>query len=266
MFDFAKLKRRLTEFLCLNQKFLIYNMVARTLKLRYRRSLLGYLWTLLIPLATATIYYFLFKVVMKAAVPDFAAFVCSGIMIWTFFSGTLTEGMESLLGNISLLLQVNVPLNLFPMTTAISNLTTLLFSLPVIVLICLVTGVHISWPALAVFFYIALLFVQAYCFSYFLSIAVIYLRDLRQAMGLFMQIWMYGTPVLYQANALSAKYTWMLYANPVGKLFAGVHNALLRGLWPTFAELMTPVLWTAFIFVITFILHSRVSKKALERI
>jgi ABC-2 type transport system permease protein len=241
-------------------------MVGRTLKLRYRRSVLGYLWTLLVPLSTAAIYYFLFKVIFKVEVPDFAAFVTVGVFLWSFFSGTLSEAMQSLIANFSLLLQVNVPLNVFPFTTALSSLSTLLFSLPAIFGICLVTGVNLGWSALMLFPYLALLFVQAYCFGYMLSIAIIYLRDLQQAMGLILQVWMYATPILYQSNFIPERHFWILYANPVGKIFPGVHNALLRGLWPTAAEMLVPVLWTAVIFGVTLLLHTRVSKYAIERI
>lgn len=241
-------------------------MVTRNLKLRYRRSVLGYLWTLLIPLSTAAIYFFLFKVVFKVQIPEFAAFVVTGILVWTFFSGTLVEGMDSLMANVGLLLQVNVPLNVFPITTAITNLMTLSFSLPVIVATCLINGVALQWTALMFFFYVALLFLQAYCLSYLLSISVIYLRDLRQAIGLVMQVWIYATPILYQTSMLPESYHWILYINPVGKIFTGIHNSVLRGLWPTPAEVLTPVLWTLVILLATCLLHAKASKQALERI
>lgn len=241
-------------------------MVSRSLKLRYRRSVLGYLWTVLIPLLTAAIYYFLFVIVMRVPSPDFAAFVVTSVMIWTFFSGTLSDGMESLMANMPILLQVNVPLNVFPLTTAITNLATLFFSAPVIVVVCWLTGVHIGWSALMLLFYFPLLFVQAYCLSYALSVFVIYLRDLRQAMTFVLQLWMYATPVLYQINQLPPKYQVLLYANPIGKIFAGIHNSLLRNRWPTLAEMGTPLLWTLVILLATLWLHSGVSKKALERI
>ena len=254
------------SFLCLDQKFLIYNMVGRTLKLRYRRSVLGYFWTLLVPLTNAAIYYFLFNVIFKVQIPDFAAFVVTGILVWSFFSGTLGEAMESILGNFSLLLQVNVPMNVFPLTTALSSLTTLMFALPVIFGVCLVTGVNLSWSAFMLLPYLAMLFVQAYCIGYMLSIAVIYVRDLKQAMGLVMQVWMYGTPILYQSNLIPEKYLWVLFANPVGKIFTGIHNSLLRGAWPTAAEMAVPLAWTSLIFVVTLFLHTKVSKQAIERI
>ena len=254
------------SFFGLRQKFLIYHMVSRSLKLRYRRSFLGYLWTILIPLMTAAIYYFLFVIVLKVPTPDFLAFVVTSIMIWTFFSGTLSEGMDSLMGNLSLLLQVNIPLNIFPLVTAVTNIVTLAFSVPVIALICYITGVKVGWPAVALIYYFPLLFVQAYCMSYMLSIFVIYLRDLRQAMGFVLQLWMYGTPILYQINQLPARYEWILYVNPIGKIFAGIHNSLLRHLWPTSAELAVPLLWTLIILAFTLFLHKRVSKKAIERI
>lgn len=241
-------------------------MVERNLKLRYRRSSLGYLWTLLVPLSTACIYYFLFKMVFKVQIPDFAAFVVTGILLWNFFSGTLSEGMESLISNFPLLLQVNVPLNVFPLITAITNMVSLTFALPVIVGICLINGVVLGPSALMFFFYVFLLFLQAYCFSYVLSILVIYVRDLRQAIAPAMQIWMYGTPVLYQFSYLPEGFRWLLYANPVGKIFTGIHNSVLRRQWPTLAEIGTPLIWTATLIVITLVLHTKVSKQAIERI
>ena len=254
------------SFFGLEQKFLVWNLVGRNLKLRYRRSALGYAWTLLIPLSTATIYYFLFQIVLKVQIPDFAAYVVTGILIWSFFAGTLSEGMESLMANVGLLLQVNVPMNVFPLTTSISNLTTLFFATPVILLVCLLNGIPIGFWAFLTLFYIALLFIQAYCVSYLLAISVIYVRDLRQVMGMIMQVWMYGTPVLYQSNSLPEKYHWVLYANPVGKIFAGVHNVLMRNLPPTQAEVFVPLIWTSTIFMITMYVHRRASKKALERV
>lgn len=241
-------------------------MVGRTLKLRYRRSVLGYLWTLLVPLSTAAIYYFLFSVIFKVDVPDFVAFVTIGVLLWSFFSGTLIDAMQSLLGNFPLLLQVNIPLNVFPLTTAISSLVTLIFALPVIFGICFATGVDLGWSSLMLLPYLFLLFIQAYCIGYMLSITVIYIRDLQQAMGLVMQVWMYGTPILYQINLIPKQYTWILYANPIGKIFPGVHNSLLRGIWPTPAELLAPILWTIAIFGSALFLHTRASKRAIERI
>lgn len=263
---FSPMTSILKSFLCLDQKFLIWNMVTRTLKLRYRRSFLGFLWTLLVPLSTAGIYYFLFKVIFRVEVEDFAAFITVGILVWTFYSGTISESMESLLGNLSLLLQVNVPLNVFPLTTAISSLITLFFALPVIFGVCLISGISIGWSSIMILPYIALLFIQAYCFGYVLSVAVIYLRDLKQAVGLFMQLWMYGTPILYKIDLVPKNYTWVLYANPIGKIFPGIHNALLRNLWPTSAEILVPVAWTIGILLGTLFIHTKVSRLAIERI
>lgn len=256
----------LRSFLCLDHKFLVWNMVGRNLKLRYRRSALGYLWTLLVPLSTAFIYYVLFTIIFKIPTPNFAAYVTTSILVWSFFSSTLNEGMGSLLGNLPLLLQVNVPLNVFPITTAVSSLTTLVLALPVIFGVCIADGIQIGWSAIMLFPYLALLFIQAYCFGYMLSVAVVYVRDLKQAMGPFMQIWMYGTPILYQIDRIPERYSWVLYSNPVGKIFAGIHNSVLRANWPTYAEMGAPILWTVVIFTAAVVLHTKVSKKAVERI
>lgn len=254
------------SFFCLRHKNLVWNMVSRNIKLRYRKSFLGYIWTLLTPLSTAAIYYFLFKVIFRVQVPDFAAFIATGILVWSFFSSTLSEGMSSVMSGFSILLQVNVPINAFPLTTAITNLITLIFAIPVIIGICLVSGINIQASFFMLVPYLLMLFFQAYGLAVVLSVAVIYVRDLKQAIGPLTQIWMYGTPILYQVNLIPERYTWILYANPVGKIFGGIHNCVLRGAWPTYAEVIGPLLWTVVILVAAYIVSAKVSKGALEKI
>ncbi len=238
----------------------------RNLKLRFRRSFLGYLWTLLVPLSTAAIYYFLFKVIFRVHLPDFAAFITTGILVWTFYSGTIKEGMGSVISGFSILLQVNVPLNIFPLTTALTNLLTFIFSTPVIAAICIVSGITLKLSAIMLFPYIFLLLIQSYCISYILSVAVIYVRDLQQVLGPVLQIWMYGTPILYQMNQIPERHKWLLFANPIGKIFSGIHNSVLRHSWPTMVEIVAPVAWTVVIVLISFYFHTKISKVAVERI
>src|SRR3954453_19323172 len=87
------------DFFCLGKKFLVYNMVSRNLKIKYRRSVLGVFWTLLSPIAMTVVYYFVFKVILQVRMPHYLVFILSGVLPWTFFSQSLSEGMESIAGS-----------------------------------------------------------------------------------------------------------------------------------------------------------------------
>src|SRR3954471_24738544 len=91
------------DFFCFGKKFLVFNLVSRNLKIKYRRSVLGVFWTLLSPLAMAVIYYFVFRVVLNVRIDHYAVFILSGVLPWSFFGVTTLEGLDSILGNGSLI-------------------------------------------------------------------------------------------------------------------------------------------------------------------
>src|SRR6202035_5870261 len=128
------------DIFCVSKKFLVFNLVGRNLKVKYRRSVLGVLWTLLSPLATVMIFYFVFKVILKVQIPHYMAFLVSGVLPWSFFSQTINEGMDSIVGNAGIAAKVPVPIQIFPLVGAITNFITLFLALPVILGISILTS------------------------------------------------------------------------------------------------------------------------------
>src|SRR5689334_7103760 len=96
------------DLFCLGKKFLVFNLVSRNLKLKYRRSVLGVFWTLLSPIAMGMVYYFIFKVILKVQMPYYLAFILSGVLPWTFFNQTILEGLESVVGSWSIVTKVPI--------------------------------------------------------------------------------------------------------------------------------------------------------------
>ena len=237
------------DYFCLSRKFLVYNLVDRNLKVKYRRSAAGILWTLLSPMAVAAIYFFVFKIILNVNVPHYLAFILSGIMAWSFFAQTVLEGMESITSNWSLASKVPVPLQVFPYVGTVTNLVNLLFSLPVIFGACIFSGVSLGPSVLLLPIYFALLFLITYSLSLILAVLMVYFRDLKHAGGLIMQVWFYGTPVVYDESLIPEGYRWILWGNPLGQLFSGLHAILVRGEWPAALALATTCGW-ALVFVL----------------
>ena len=91
------------EVFCLHRKFLLFNLIKRNLKLKYRQSYLGIFWTVLAPALNAGVYFVVFSFVMRVQLPHYLVFMFSGLLAWVFFSISLAHGMESIVNNYSLI-------------------------------------------------------------------------------------------------------------------------------------------------------------------
>lgn len=104
------------DLFCFGKKFLVFNLVAKNLRTKYRRSILGILWTLAAPLSMAIVYYFVFKVVLQVKQPYYIVLILTGVLSWNFFGQTLVEGTDAILGSWGLLSKVPIPLPVFPLS------------------------------------------------------------------------------------------------------------------------------------------------------
>ncbi|MGZ3689096.1 MAG: ABC transporter permease [Bdellovibrionota bacterium] len=237
------------EFFCLGRKFLVYNLVNRNLKVKYRRSLLGILWTLLAPLAMAAVYYLVFGLIIKVKVEHYLVHILTGVLLWQFFAQTLIEGLETLTSNWALISRVPVPIQIFPYVGSVTNLINLLLGFPVI----LAAGFldHMSWcGSLILIPYLMLcLFLITYGFSLALSIAYVFLRDMKHFISIVLQLWFYGTPVFYDEKMIPPAYHFILYLNPVSPIIVSFHDILVRGVWPDSSFVLASGAWAITIAV-----------------
>jgi ABC-2 type transport system permease protein len=216
----------------------------RNLKVKYRRSVLGFFWTLLIPISQSSIYYLVFLKILKVQIEHYVPFILSGVMFWTFFSNTLNEGMESLLNNSSLLTKIPVPLQTFPLVAALSHGINLGLAIPVVAGAMALDGLPLRPAFLMMPLLLGAILVISYSISLVFSLVMVFFRDLRYVLALLLQVWMYGTPVLYNEQMVPESFRWILWANPIGLIFPSIHDVVLRGVIPEFATLGGILGWT----------------------
>ena len=254
------------DLFCTHRKFLIYNLVTRNLKIKYRRSAFGVLWTLLVPLATATIYYFVFKIVLQVNIPHYLIFILSGVLPWTFFSQTLTESVTSLLDQHDLISKIPLPTHSFPLVCSLTNLITLMISVPIILGSSFLSEIHPGPVSLYFLYFLALLFLMSYAISTVLGIAYIYLRDLKHVTSITVQLWFYATPVLYRETMIPPQFQWILSINPVGHLFVGIRKVLVDVQHPNSAELLIPLVWTVTLVLTALLVIRKFGRSCVERL
>ena len=234
----------LREFFCLHRKYLVANMVNRNLKVKYRRSVLGIFWTLLYPMAMAAVYYFVFKLVLRVDAPHYLLMIMCGVLPWGFFSQSVLESTESIIGNWGLVTKVPIPVQVFPWVGVLTNFITLLLATPVILAVALLSGAPVGWSLMALPLILLALLGFTYAISLIAAVLSVWLRDLKHLITIGMQIWFYATPVLYLESMIPDSYRWIGMFNPLSAYFGALHGLWLRGEWPGFSQWVTVLGWT----------------------
>lgn len=261
-----KIKKLFFEYFCFHKKFLVYNLVSRNIKTKYARSWIGLGWTLLHPLLLASMYYLVFKKIMKIQMEHYVSFVLSGVLPWAFFSQSVVESIDALVNNSGLVTKIPLPLQVFSWVNVLTNGVTLLGGLPILFIVSLLQGVWVGWAIFWVFYLLMCLAFFAYGLSFVLSLAYVFLRDLKHAFGFLLQLWMFLTPVVYSAEMIPAQYRWCVHLNPVADMIVGLHQIFAKGLSPAWEELGWSTFWALMSTSLGLILLHFRSLRVLEKL
>ena len=210
---------------------LIRNLVSKDLKLKYRDSVLGFVWSLANPLLLILVYSFVFGHILRGGPGTFAYFLMVGILPWNFFAQSLMMSTGSILDNSSLIRKVALPMEVFPVTTVLFNLAQFLFAMVVFFPMALLFfKVPVSWSWLS-FFPIVILqivFTLGLCFVF--STATVFYRDVRHFTEIFLTLAFWLTPIIYDVESVPQILKTVLYMNPFSYFVLAYQDALYRNI------------------------------------
>ncbi len=214
----------------LRNRELIWELAMKDLRVRYKRSTLGFLWALLNPLLTMAILSVVFSRII--AVPHYPVFIISALLPWTFFSQALWYSLESVVGNGELLKKVAVAKSVFPVAALLSNVLNFLFSLGPLVVILLVLRFpfHATWVYLPVPLLGLIMFTLG-C-GFFCAAANVFFRDVAHIVQIAVQGWFYLSPVMYPEEFWPEKYVAIFRLNPMLYFLHGFRLAIYDGQLP----------------------------------
>lgn len=249
---------------CSEKKFLVYNLFRRNMIVKYRRSYFGLFWTLLGPLGTCLVFYFVFQKILSVPIPHYIPFIITGLFPWAAFSQSVSEGTESIVANTNLVSKIPIPVNVFPFVASITAFSNLIFSIPIIIASVLLSGLPLYKTWLLVPVYFVFFFLITYSLTWILAFSFVYLRDLKHALTIILQIGFYGTPIFYNLDMIPEQYRFFLYFNPVAPIFIGLRNAILNNSYLPEDYFIQMVAWTVALFMFALILHRRMHRKVTE--
>ena len=217
---------------------LILRLARREIEARYRGSFLGLAWAVIAPLILLTVYTFVFSVVFKlrwantSGTGEFALMVFTGIIPFNIFAECINRSPDLMLENVSYVKKVLFPLDIMPMVSLASALFNAFFS--VLVLMVFYLFVHGLPPVTALAAPLALIpmLLSILGLTWFLSALGVYIRDLRQFIGILVMTLMFLSPIFYPLTAVPEGYRSLYLLNPVAVVIVDLRGMLFAGEWP----------------------------------
>ncbi len=181
---------------------LIKELVGRDLKLKYRRSFLGYVWSILNPLLTMIVLTIVFSELLGKKIENYPVFLLTGRMLYDFLKVSTTNAMKSVTGNAPLLRKVYVPKYIFTLSKVTSSMVDMVFSLAALLIVMVATGARFHWQMLLT----PLVVIQIYLFccglGFFLAQLNVFFRDIQHIYSVVLTAWLYLTPIMYDVERL----------------------------------------------------------------
>jgi len=215
------------------RRSVLYQLVWQQMILRYRRTALGYLWTLINPLLMMSVMVVVFATLFKVGLRDFAVFLVAGMIPWNCFNAIVTQSGSSFINNENLIKKIYLPKIIFPLSVSSGFFIDSMLSFCVLFALLAAFGRGMS---LAVFFIpiaYLLLFLFAFGIGLITSVATVFVRDLQQMILIAMQGLFFLTPILYRHETLTGKIGWLVGLNPIAPFIELFRLPLYLATWPS---------------------------------
>lgn len=217
-------------------KSLAYELVLRDIKVRYRRSVLGLLWTMLTPILTMLVLTIIFSRLFRNDIENYIVYLLSGNILFSFFSESTSAAMRSILDGSSLINKVYIPKCLFPISRSLSSAVNLFFAIIALIVVMLVTGTKFHLSMLMVPVAVTYLFMFATGIGMILSSYAVFFRDIAHIYGVVLLLWMYATPIFYPVALIEEVSPLLLQMNPLYHYIDYFRKLVLTGIIPGIKE------------------------------
>lgn len=228
---------------------LMRSLVEKDLKVRYKRSLLGFLWFLLKPLFSMAVYTVVFTKIIRfgGSIEHFSLFLLSGLLPWNFFSASLSSSARTLLDNQKLIRSIYFPRAALPVSSVIANSVHMLLAMVVLEIILVVAGHTPSLSILLLPVAVILLAAMTSGFAMMISVGNVYYRDVSQFLEVILLAWFYASPVIYPLGVglIPENMEAVIRFNPVAGALEIFHSLMYYGTWPQLWAWISLTAWTA---------------------
>ena len=208
---------------------LLNELVIRDIKIKYKRSFLGVLWSVLNPLLMMVVMSVVFSTMFQSSIPNFPMYLIIGQILFSLFSEVTNMAMMSIIYNGGLIKKVYIPKYIFPLSKALFALSNLFFSLIAVILVALFTKLQLHWELFFVLIPIILLFFFSLGIGLALASYAVFFRDISHLFQIVLMIWTYLTPLFYPVTILPGNIIKYILYNPMFCYITFARDLILKG-------------------------------------
>lgn len=218
---------------------MIFSLVKRDLKGRYKGSVLGFLWTFLNPLFQLAVYTMVFSIIMRSGIKDYYLFLFVALIPWIFFSTSLTGGASCILSQQDMVKKIYFPREVLPISYVTSQFVNMVLSF-IVIFFALGCARYTLRPfaVLCLPVIMAVEYLLALGLTMIMSAVTVYFRDMEYILGIFTMAWQFLTPVMYSLEQVPEEYRWIFFVNPMTYIITAYRDVLYNGALPKLDTLL----------------------------
>ena len=243
-------------------KDLFWQLTFREIRARYKQSILGYFWAILVPLVNLLVLSVVFSNLFRIPTGNtpYPIYLFVALVPWTFFTTSLSLATSSVLANGSLITKVSLPREILPITAITARIIDLILASLILLIFLIIYGVGLKLTLL----YLPLIFLVQLMLmvgvSFFLSATNVFFRDIENVIGLLLMMWMYLTPIIYSPQLIPSHLQLLFYANPMTAIINAYREVVLFGTAPSWNLFTYSTLLSLIIFVSGYFYFKKRSK------
>ncbi|QSZ27762.1 ABC transporter permease [Aceticella autotrophica] len=245
---------------------MLFSMVKKDLRTRYRGSFLGFLWTFVNPLLQLIVYSIVFSTIMRMNIYNFAMFLFVALLPWIFFSTSITQSTTIMMANSNLVKKIYFPRIILPISVALTGFMNMIFGFVIVFIALIIFKIQLS----ASIILLPIVMINELLFVIGLNIVFsalnIFFRDLEHILGIITMAWFYLTPIIFPVTMIPDKYLKLFFLNPMTSIILPYRDILYYGLWPSKKSLLLVFLMSLCFDIFAFIFFDRLQRRFAEEI
>ena len=249
-----------------NYRELLKTSVKKDVGGKYKNSFLGILWSFINPLLQIAVYAFVFQIIMRSNIENYAVYLCCALIPWQYFSSVVLRGAATIIDNGNIIKKVYFSREILPISIVTSEGVNFLISTIIIIGFVVASGIGLSVNIFWYFLILAIQYIISLGISLIVSSFSVYFRDLLHLLGVFMQLLFYATPIVYSINDVPAQFQWLLKINPMSYLIEGYRAIFYSKVPPDFHNLGIALIMGIVLCVVGYFAFRKLEKGFAEEI
>ena len=246
---------------------MIFSLVKRDLRGRYKGSALGFLWTFINPLLQLLVYTMVFSVIMRSGIKDYYLFLFVALIPWLFFSSCVSAGCACVLDSGDMVNKIYFPREVLPIAFVTAAFVNMLLCLIVVFGVLIFSGKGLN-PVALLFLPIimAVEYILALGFTLIFSAWTVYLRDLKHILAIIAMAWQFATPVMYSFDMIPDKMRWVFLMNPMSPVIEAYRTILYYKEIPQLSTLIVAIVVGVVFLIVGAVLFRRLQRGFAEHL